>query len=56
MMLKLLLSFLEAMMICLSMISMPVFKQLYYIIKLFLSICNFCEKKSYLSKSYKLLH
>lgn len=40
MMLKPLFSFLEAMMICLSMISMPVFKQLYYIIKLFLSMCN----------------
>lgn len=53
---KLLLSFLKTKMICLSMVSIPVFKQLHCITKLFLSLCNFCERKSYLSESYKLLH
>lgn len=51
-----LLSFLKTKMICLSMVSIPVFKQLLCITKLFLSLCNFCERKSYLSESYKLLH
>lgn len=49
MILKLLLSILSTKKIYLSMISMPVFKQLHYIIKLFLNTCGYCEKKSFLS-------